>query len=907
MPLEKFWPVSEPLYISRQPRDADDRGIILDIGVVKPVFSYTVFPISIPNIHTNRPQKDASMTRKMKLAIGVTAILAIVCIIILAALSFAPGGKKGTGRLTILYPHDDSLFPPEIAPAQVVWKDEDSGAASWKIRIEFEDGGEPVLSKSNTTEWTPSPNAWESIKKRTLEKKATMTIRGVKGLLPFFSRTLTEAKVSFSTSPDSCGAPIFYRDVPLPFNFAKEKMELIQWRMGDISKSERPPVVLENLPVCGNCHSFNRDASVLAMDVDSGGDKGSYIITPTEEQIFFTREKLITWNDFRRDQGAVSFGLLAQVSPCGRYVATTVEDRVIFLGKEGGKIEFSQLFFPVKGILAYYDTQTKVMRALPGADDENWVQSNPSWSPDGKYIMFARAELREGIRHDKTKNIVLSLRQSAQFLGGEEYLLDSMNAPAYTFSLYRMPFNEGRGGKPEPAPGASENGVSNYFARYSPDGKWIVFCKARSFMLLQPDSRLWIMPADYSAPPREMRYNTGRMNSWHSWSPNSRWLVFSSKENSPYTELFLKHIDENGNDSPPVRLSQFSSNDRARNIPEFVNIRQGGIKKIHESFVDYYSYLRKGEKLEEFKKWDEAEESYRKSIEMNPDFAETHRKLAYLLMQRKALDEAQKELEIAGRLEPKDPIAYQNLGELYLARQDYGKARVEFEKCLKLDPKYSPAYSAMGIIYQAEGEKDKARTSLETAVQYNPDNADAQYLLSGVYTEMKLYDKAKQAISRAMRSEKYDYDAEAYTRLGTICLYKQELDEAEKAFENALKHDSENIGALHNLGIIFLQKNDPDRAEQAFRTVYRLNPENPGACLMLAQVVARSPQGISEAISLYNQAISIDPRNIQAYLDLGNLYLKRGDRVNAARAVERAAQINPADRNLRAQADALKR
>jgi len=26
--------------------------------------------------------------------------------------------------------------------------------------------------------------------------------------------------------------------------------------------------------------------------------------------------------------------------------------------------------------------------------------------------------------------------------------------------------------------------MSNYFAKYSPDGKWIVFCKAKSFMLL---------------------------------------------------------------------------------------------------------------------------------------------------------------------------------------------------------------------------------------------------------------------------------------------------------------------------------------------------------------------------------------------------------------------------------------
>ncbi|MQY80272.1 MAG: hypothetical protein GH151_13965 [Bacteroidetes bacterium] len=42
--------------------------------------------------------------------------------------------------------------------------------------------------------------------------------------------------------------------------------------------------------------------------------------------------------------------------------------------------------------------------------------------------------------------------------------------------------------------------MSNYFARYSPDGKWIVFCQVESFMLLMPDSKLYIMPAEGGTP-----------------------------------------------------------------------------------------------------------------------------------------------------------------------------------------------------------------------------------------------------------------------------------------------------------------------------------------------------------------------------------------------------------------------
>ena len=44
----------------------------------------------------------------------------------------------------------------------------------------------------------------------------------------------------------------------------------------------------------------------------------------------------------------------------------------------------------------------------------------------------------------------------------------------YRYDLYRVPFNGGKGGTAEPLRGASGNGRSNYFPKYSPDGRWIV-------------------------------------------------------------------------------------------------------------------------------------------------------------------------------------------------------------------------------------------------------------------------------------------------------------------------------------------------------------------------------------------------------------------------------------------------
>ncbi len=48
----------------------------------------------------------------------------------------------------------------------------------------------------------------------------------------------------------------------------------------------------------------------------------------------------------------------------------------------------------------------------------------------------------------------------------------------------------------------------------------------------------------------------------------------------PYTELYLTHIDENGNDSVPIRISRFNKPGYAVNVPEFANIHPEAIYKI---------------------------------------------------------------------------------------------------------------------------------------------------------------------------------------------------------------------------------------------------------------------------------------------------------------------------------------
>ncbi|MBI3782415.1 MAG: tetratricopeptide repeat protein [Deltaproteobacteria bacterium] len=741
-------------------------------------------------------------------------------------------------RLQITYPLEGTLFPPESVAPTFVWEDKTGHVDRWYVLVRDDSGRDLLRTSVDAPHWRPSEESWKQIKQKSVERDAGVIVAGSSQTQP--ETVLSSARVHIRTSKDEVSDSLFYREVPLPFLTAVQDPSRIRWRFGTIDAESGPPIVLQNLPVCGNCHSFADNGSTLGLDVDYGNDKGAYAILPVSKHMMMDDAKIITWADYRREDGELTFGLLSRVSPTGRFVISTVKDRSVFVAIPD--LMISQLFFPIKGILVVYDRETKTFSALPGADDPQYVQTNAVWSPDGKDIVFARAKAYRAERLEQQNSAVVDEKDVPEF---------TVQKQPFRYDLYRMPFNDGKGAMPKPLQGASDNGMSNFFPKYSPDGKWIVFCQAKSYMLLQPDSELYIVPAK-GGVARRLRYNTARMNSWHSWSSNSRWLVFSSKVNTPYTQLFLTHIDENGNDSPPVLLERFTSPDRAANIPEFVRLPGDAIADIREQFLDPYSFLRAGMANERTGDHKGAERAYRRGLELATDDAELRNALGWTLFQDGRPAAAVAEYERALTVNPNHVKLHNNLALALVELGRLEEAAVHFKASLALEPK-AEIYSDLGFTMARLGKAEVARADYQKALELEPNCASAHFNLAVAFVQAGNFEEAESHYRQALLGRP---TAETHNGLGYVFARQGRTDEAVAEFRKAIDVDAKFTPAYNNLADALVKQGKLEEAEQSYK---RSLAEKPSAAVYNALgVVLRRLGKTDEAADQFGRAKALD-------------------------------------------------
>jgi len=310
--------------------------------------------------------------------------------------------------------------------------------------------------------------------------------------------------------------------------------------------------------------------------------------------------------------------------------------------------------------------------------------------------------------------------------------------------------------------------------------------------------------------------------------------VFSSKVNTPYTQLFLTHIDDEGNDSPAVLLERFTSPDRAANIPEFVKLGGDAIAEVSEQFLDPYSFLRAGMANEHTGDHKGAERAYRRGLELAPEDTELRNALGWTLFQDGRPAEAVAEYRQALTANPDNAKAHNNIALALVELGQLEEAAVHFRKSLALQPR-AEIYSDLGFAMARLGKPEEALANYRKALELDPTCASAHFNLAVTLVQAGKFREAESHYRTALAGGP---TAETHNGLGYVLAREGRPDEAVGEFRKAIDLDPKYTPAYNNIADALAAQGKLEEAERYYRRSLEEKP-SPAVHDSLAAVLRR--------------------------------------------------------------------
>jgi len=269
--------------------------------------------------------------------------------------------------------------------------------------------------------------------------------------------------------------------------------------------------------------------------------------------------------------------------------------------------------------------------------------------------------------------------------------------------------------------------------------------------------------------------------------------------------------------------------------------------------------------------YSQAEEIWRRVLQLNPNDAVAYNNLGDALYNQKKLREAIAAYRKAIELYPNYAAAYNGLGNALSSLTVYEFFAWEFLDILDCDQQV-PTKMNFDCWRRKEKERDPI-TAYRKAIELNPNYADAYNGLGNALYNQKKLDEAIAAYRKAI--ELNPNYADAYKGLGNA-LYKQEkLDEAIAAYRKAIQLNPNYAAAYNNLGNALKVQKKLDEAIAAYRKAIQLDSNFAFPYNGLGNALYKQKK-LDEAIAAYRKAIQLDPNHAYAYNGLGLVFQEQG-------------------------------
>lgn len=164
------------------------------------------------------------------------------------------------------------------------------------------------------------------------------------------------------------------------------------------------------------------------------------------------------------------------------------------------------------------------------------------------------------------------------------------------------------------------------------------------------------------------------------------------------------------------------------------------------------------------------------------------------------------------------------LGAGYFSQNQIAIALEEFTEATQIDPTYALAHNGLGMVYAALGEDAKADASFKRAIALEPNNSESRNNYGTFLCSRNRIDESVTQFMAAVRNPLYATKDIAYLNAGICALRKQDVDNAEVYFQNALQIQPLLHRASYELAQINYNRNKFGMAREYLRTPLIGNP-----------------------------------------------------------------------------------
>jgi tetratricopeptide (TPR) repeat protein len=200
---------------------------------------------------------------------------------------------------------------------------------------------------------------------------------------------------------------------------------------------------------------------------------------------------------------------------------------------------------------------------------------------------------------------------------------------------------------------------------------------------------------------------------------------------------------------------------------------------------------------------------------------------------------------------------YNALGMSYVESEQWDRAQDFYNRALALDPDYTEAHFNVGCLHYRKKEQEQAIQAWDRALGLNPGRKDAMKNRYIALKELGLADSANAYLESII--PQFNRDAGLLTDFGRLLIARGKYNEAKGVFERAVGLNLPPVEAYAFLGDLY-----------------------------------RMAGAFEKGISVYRQAISLDPGNGRIYFSLAILYADHQKAAEACRVLDRLKSIDPA-------------